>query len=516
MIALSDVVLVVATSALTMAAVLALVWLAAPKRVSIADAKQLAYGEILLKFEDGICVKASPSALDLLEKRAPEDVEFGPTCDILSRRFDALSLLLEAQSANGWTELKESIPSSLGSDQAKLHLEYNQQSCSFHVADPAVPNSADRHRAMVGKARFKHLYETLNKVPFPIWFSDDSSHMVWANRSYKSLLRPKNEQAPVFEFDSSLALNGNGDRVSITDPLQSDRTHWYDVSMIDINRGNKLNYATNIDGIIAAETAQRKFVQTLAKTFAQLSIGLAIFDRERKLVLFNPALVDLTSLPPQFLSVRPNMQSFFDKLRDNRIMPEPKDYASWRKQIADLVVKAADGDYQETWGLPSGLTYRVSGRPHPDGAIAILIEDISAEISLTRRFKGQIELGNRALETLADAIIVLGPEGTVAFWNAAFRKFCSLPDNAQASDYDLLDIIKLCSKKFPSSPELEKLKEALRNPREQISYKGRIPLKDEPPLSFDVRTHDGSATIVSLHTSEQPKRVAFPELTSTG
>ncbi|MDQ7070109.1 MAG: hypothetical protein Q9M48_05105 [Rhodobacterales bacterium] len=55
------------------------------------------------------------------------------------------------------------------------------------------------------------------------------------------------------------------------------------------------------------------------------------------------------------LSIRPNLLSFFDRLRDNRMMPEPKNYSSWREQIADLVAAATDGRYFETWTLePTG------------------------------------------------------------------------------------------------------------------------------------------------------------------
>ena len=42
-----------------------------------------------------------------------------------------------------------------------------------------------------------------------------------------------------------------------------------------------------------AETALRGFMQTLAKTFAHLPTGLAIFDQHRQLALFNPALAPL-------------------------------------------------------------------------------------------------------------------------------------------------------------------------------------------------------------------------------
>jgi PAS domain-containing protein len=56
----------------------------------------------------------------------------------------------------------------------------------------------------------------------------------------------------------------------------------------------------DVTEIVRAQQAQKNFVQTLTKTFATLSIGLAIFDRNRQLMLFNPALIDLTALPPIF------------------------------------------------------------------------------------------------------------------------------------------------------------------------------------------------------------------------
>lgn len=66
-------------------------------------------------------------------------------------------------------------------------------------------------------------------------------------------------------------------------------------------------HAVDVNAVVKSEIAQRNFVQTLAKTFAQLSIGLAIFDRNGQLALFNPALIDLTELPAEFLSGRPTL-----------------------------------------------------------------------------------------------------------------------------------------------------------------------------------------------------------------
>ena len=45
-----------------------------------------------------------------------------------------------------------------------------------------------------------------------------------------------------------------------------------------------------------------------------------------------------------------------------------------------MLSSAEDGLYQEIWSLPSNVTYKVTGRPHPDGAVAFFFEDISADV----------------------------------------------------------------------------------------------------------------------------------------
>ena len=130
--------------------------------------------------------------------------------------------------------------------------------------------------------------------------------------------------------------------------LQGRPTQWFD--LICQQEGDlQLIFAIPADVAVHAETALRDFLQTLTKTFAQLPIGLAIFDRQRQLQLFNPALLDLTGLPADFLSLRPSFLAVLDALRDRNMLPEPKDYRGWRRQIVDMENAAASGLYEETW-----------------------------------------------------------------------------------------------------------------------------------------------------------------------
>ena len=104
------------------------------------------------------------------------------------------------------------------------------------------------------------------------------------------------------------------------------------------------------------------------------------------------------------------------------MVPEPKNYRSWRQQMSDLESAAATGHHVETWSLPHGHTYRVTGRPHPDGAVAFLFEDITSEISMTRQFRAELSLGTVVLDGIEDALVVFASGDEMLMTNKAYRE----------------------------------------------------------------------------------------------
>ncbi|QQA42757.1 PAS-domain containing protein [Pelagovum pacificum] len=265
-------------------------------------------------------------------------------------------------------------------------------------------------------------------APLMIWRENEKRQVVWANQAYlqtaASVSGTEAEDWPPRRLFAEVGTSEPSDDVEedrLPLDLPGGETLWYDVTTIRAVTGS-MHFAISASAVVQAEAAQRNFVQTLSKTFADLAIGLAIFDRDRRLVMFNPALMELTHLPVDFLAMRPGISTFLDRLREQRMLPEPKDYGNWRHELAALEARATDGTYCENWALPGGQTFRVTGRPHPDGAIAFLFEDISAEVSLARRFRGQIETANSALDVMDEAIVVFTPGGTVALTNLAYDR----------------------------------------------------------------------------------------------
>ncbi|MEM6758904.1 MAG: PAS-domain containing protein [Pseudomonadota bacterium] len=323
-----------------------------------------------------------------------------------------------------------------------------ERSCEDEMirVDVRETNSSDSHTVhtiRILQSRNATLELAAEAAPYPIWTTDADGQVNWHNARYDTLLKTqgqKDSAVPLFDVSGLEQTRGGSVRSSIPGGPDANDT-WFDVTLTK-KGGRTVCHAVDINAVIQAEIAQRNFVQTLAKTFAQLSIGLAIFDRNGQLALFNPAMVDLTSLPVEFLSGRPELLTFFDRLRDNRVMPEPKNYRTWRHEITDLIAAASKTSYEETWTLDSGQTYRISGRPHPDGAVAFLIEDITAEISLTRNFRAELELGQSMMDNFDDALAVFSTTSVLTFCNSAFRSLWKMDPEASFADITIHDCQK--------------------------------------------------------------------------
>ena len=297
------------------------------------------------------------------------------------------------------------------------------------IIDAICENQRDR--------ALSQLHFAVEKVPSMMWQTDRDGNHIWGNPAYLSYAGD-DVNLPVFDNIGQDFCDPDAPIRRAVQQTQCTQAKWFDITASEM--GDAFFYhATDVTQIVNAELTQRNFVQTLSQTFAQLAIGLAIFDRKRQLATFNPALLDMTNLAFDFLSNKPTLDTVFDHLRESRMLPEPKDYTTWREQFTAMEQAAKDGSYCENWNLPDGQTFRVTGRPHPDGAFALLFEDISAEISLTRRFRLEIETSQAVLDHFSDAVAVFSNSGNLVLVNAAYCALWGTDLTKDLLQYDLRD-----------------------------------------------------------------------------
>lgn len=281
--------------------------------------------------------------------------------DLLGASWGFLRKLLSSQFVNLPNELPETPQRYTAADasQSTLVIEPSEHTTRVRLELPHM-SPALAHRLFSYTKERASLRSILSAMPDPVLRIDPDKKVTWYNAPYLTFCREMGEEPDTlkpFKLTKSHYTTPSQFRYCFE---KNGTTRWFEIFTTPDNSGNVMIFAKNIDLLVEAEIAQRNFVQTLTKTFAHLPIGLAVFDRNRQLVLFNPALVDLTNLPSNFLSARPNLLSFFDHLRENRMIPEPKNYQTWRAQLADVIAAAKNDRYSETWNLPSGLTYKIT------------------------------------------------------------------------------------------------------------------------------------------------------------
>ncbi|QFS84649.1 Sensor protein DivL [Roseivivax sp. THAF40] len=354
-------------------------------------------------------------------------------------------------------------------------------------------------------SQLSRLRRAAGLAPYPMWQTDPAGDILWSNEGFGKLAALAEDEV-LFQVTVPDGKPVLRERVQIT-AHHPDLPEWFEVTSVRA-ANTWFHYAVDIDAVVEAETARRNFVQTLAKTFAHLPIGLAIFDRNRQLVLFNPALLDLTQLSVEFLSGRPNLMTFFDQLRENRVMPEPKSYDGWRQQLAELVAAATNDRYCETWSLPSGLTYRIAGRPHPDGAVAFLIEDISSEIALTRRFRAELNLCQSVIDTMGEAVATFSATGVLTFCNAGYRGLWGTDPDSTFADVTVVDATRLWQSSSEPCGVWAEVRSFVTSFGARTPWRQEVRLTDGRKLCVRCDPLPGSATLVRFN--EMPSDAMEP------
>lgn len=391
------------------------------------------------------------------------------------------------------------------SDRSRCEISWQRDKCWVDITEGPTRDTLQNKSALNGIPDL-----ICDAMQHPVWELTVDGKVGWYNKAFELLMADSGEQQAekLFPIESR-------DHHRIQVHRTNGKTDWFDVSFFQ--DGKRTIYSANcVTPLVQAENAQSTFVQTLAKTFAHLSIGLAIFDREGRLSIFNPALVDLTRLQPAFLASKPTMESFFDELRERRRMPEPKNYRTWRQEVSDLIAAASGANYRDTWSLEDGRTFSVQGRPHPGGATAFMIEDISTEITLTRSFRVEIEQYEALLDKIEDAIVVFSATGVLTFCNEAYRAMWSQNPEAAFADVTIHDAVDLWKAQTLGDVDWEVFGQFVAALGQKRAVLVDLATADGTVIEASLTTISSDATMVRFAVTNMDGQPALPRLRAAG
>lgn len=457
--------------------------------------------QAIFLFDSEDLVDATRPARALLSSLPGDSSDWKRLSDYLSRSIGQFTANLSDLPGRGEVELVGSPGSGISvraedvSGMTRLTVEDTAREGMGVLVDGLS------HRAQENE--LNELRECLSQAPMLIWRTDAAGTIVWANGAYLFKVMERDQigedqltwPIPAL-FAHSAPHEDATRRLSISARPHMAET-WYDCHSF-ASGGGTLYYAIPAGAAVRAERSQREFVQTLTKTFAHVPIGLAIFDRNRQLQLFNPALLDLTHLGVDFLSARPSLPSFLDRLREARVIPEPKDYGLWRQQMAELERAAASGQYEDTWLLPTGQTYRVTGHPHADGSLAFLFEDISTETAMTRSFRTEIQLSQAVIDAVEEAIAVFSPAGDLITSNTAYAMLWKVDPAATLGSVRILDALRHWQSMAMPNPVWADIRDFIGDMHERAEWTADCAMADGRRLECRVVPLQGGATLVGF------------------
>jgi PAS domain-containing protein len=336
-------------------------------------------------------------------------------------------------------------------------------------------------------------------APVVIWQQNADGQVIWANEAYLDTLSELAGGRPHLTWPLPALFNATGPADTPANRLVLDLQtgpHWFAHHLHPMGAGT-LHFATPIDSTVQSELARREMMQMLTRTFALLPIGLALFDAERRLQVFNPALVDLTGLDPFFLAARPDLAQFLHTLRELRMLPEPKDFSTWRDELIRMETAAASGTYNEEWVLQDGSIYKVTGCPQPNGALAFFIQDVTSEATLLRGVRAEMEFNATVLDALPDAVIAFDRAGSVILANAAYRSLWANDPCADLADGGFAQATTLWANACDPGPAITRLSEyASQTASQSDLFSATVMLRHGGPVAIQATYLHGGGLMV--------------------
>lgn len=363
-------------------------------------------------------------------------------------------------------------------------------------------------------ARAGRVVDTLeafrHNAPLLLWQRDTDGLVHYANANALDTLGVSGSGWTLPEvFRTDCATEGKSTRRSAFRPENDGEQTWFEVLEVSTEAGDIIGYANNIDSLVRTEAALQRFISTLTETFAQLPVGLSIFDAERTLSLFNPALIDLLGFDPAHMARRPSLREFFDILRENRMVPGQKNFGDWRQYVVDVQNQAEAGTLREKLVLPSGRTFEITGRPHPHGAIALIFEDITSLATLEQRYRSEIELSQATLDQLTEAVCVFDTAGALVFANVAFADLWGFDPMEGLEPIRIVDATRIWIDKSLPTPVWGDVRDFATRSEDRCQWHAEIDLIDGRRLNAGFSPlPDGSSLIVFSDITDEARRNA--------
>lgn len=269
------------------------------------------------------------------------------------------------------------------------------------------------------------LQNLLNHVDILLWNRNEHGMIDWANQAYCKFTGWNNKtQFPELFGEAGRQKLQEQDlfKEKLSTVLQGDR-YIFDVLAIRHN-GEETGLAVNVNEQEKIKQELITLKQGYMEILDQISTSVAIFDHAMVLQFYNQSFLQLWNLDIQFLENHPTHTLVLDRLREMGGLAQHTNWRQWKESI--LAVYRAIEPLEQIWHLSDRRVLRVVARPHAQGGVIWLFENLTEQVELETRYNTLIKVQGETLDHLTEAVIVFGSDGKVRLINPAFIQLWDL------------------------------------------------------------------------------------------
>ncbi|MBY0613278.1 MAG: PAS-domain containing protein [Beijerinckiaceae bacterium] len=289
----------------------------------------------------------------------------------------------------------------------------------------------------------------LNTAPQAAWLRDAQGNLTWVNAAYADAVEAGDADEAV---SRKIELLERDARLEASRLRHEGKTFKARVQTVIAGKRRKLDVVetptpggsagivadmTEVEAIRADMEMQR---EAHTRMLNHLPIGIASFDRMKRLHFFNQAYVSLWSLDPEFLKAQPTDGEILDRLRAAGELPEQADFRSWKAQLLEGYRSLDTREFW--WSLPDGRHVRVVANPNSLGGVTYLFDDLTERYSLETQVHSLTKVQDETLDSLREGVAVFGSDGRLKLGNPAFAEMWKIDRSKFAAEPHVDQVIE--------------------------------------------------------------------------
>jgi len=365
--------------------------------------------------------------------------------------------------ANGW--LKQAMDGPDGKRVAQAIDRLMRQGEAFQLSARSPEHSVIALRGKTaGRRAIVYLRDldwdqsidyraVIDALPVPVWVRAQDLSLRWANRAYldtvgaKSLKEFLSVGTSLERSEAELAEAAQNSSEAVTATryaLVEGKRRVLSLSLARLPDATVAGVALDTTPVAQAEAQLRLNQDATSDLLESVPAGVAVFGEDRRIAAYNIRYAQTWDLNPDWLDTKPTLGDILDRLRDTRQLPEQADFQAWKRAQVQLFETCKNTGEDTCWHTRQGKSVSLKIRPHLQGGLFFVTEDVTEKLRLEASFKLLNQVQRATLDAIDDAIAIFAPDGHLVLHNKHFGKLWQLSEEELNAHPHFRKIANLC------------------------------------------------------------------------